>query len=568
MLISGFGEDMVCNLRHKSKIPVAVWLLCNLLSAPATSLPALPELPALPPLPSLNGEQTTAEGDSTVEKIAAPSEGDIANNNVEQTNNPPESTNINQLPKLEMPDFGLFNPAELPEIAPTSQPELASEHNKVENNTKEQFKPTETASDSTNIEAELPPFFMPELKLPVVDGSGNEEGELTPDAGKDDSKADIADVARPVNNMPDDIADNISQSNIKTAAEGNLPDKSATAGDYEVDSAASSITASNSSSTTKTATGLLAEPNLPALPNFTDLAEPGAMMAAGGGNDKSQEANILPEPELPEAKDDVAVLGELLPEWASDGELPSLQPLPEPTPPPVPNLPTTSQQLHTPTQETVTTQQNAELPTISQLEETVQPESDTQKYAAKEESENIAGEDAENNDDIADKTAEKQKQMVKWPDSFKTYRLPHMIYRKNYSPTNKHLPKAVYHQEMEGYLFQAVAANNINGMRALLAAGVPMNIRTPLGETLLMVAISHRATDAARLLLFLGADPNEVSGAGRSALHIARQTGQSDMVLMLQQAGAVDHIARAANGFVHSNYGQDFARYQPKYGRY
>ncbi|MEJ0009069.1 MAG: hypothetical protein WDN72_00065 [Alphaproteobacteria bacterium] len=49
--------------------------------------------------------------------------------------------------------------------------------------------------------------------------------------------------------------------------------------------------------------------------------------------------------------------------------------------------------------------------------------------------------------------------------------LPPTIYRRQYDEDNRHLPPAVYGADYDRALMVAVAANDINGTRALLDAG-------------------------------------------------------------------------------------------------
>jgi ankyrin repeat protein len=92
---------------------------------------------------------------------------------------------------------------------------------------------------------------------------------------------------------------------------------------------------------------------------------------------------------------------------------------------------------------------------------------------------------------------------------------------------------------MEAHLFQAIANNNLNGIRALMNMGVPLTIRSAEnGETPLSHAMRYHAYDAARLLLALGLNPNDANGDGSTPLHYATQAGRADMVDALMCKGA------------------------------
>jgi hypothetical protein len=146
---------------------------------------------------------------------------------------------------------------------------------------------------------------------------------------------------------------------------------------------------------------------------------------------------------------------------------------------------------------------------------------------------------AENNGEKKDEAKKTAKKTIKWPRNFKTQVLPREVYRKHYEQENAHLPPAIYYPEMEAHLFYAAGTNNINGIRALLRAGVPLTIRSPQsGDTLLTYALRYHAFDSARLLIMLGMNPNEPSADGATPLHFATEVGRMDVVELLIHHGA------------------------------
>lgn len=116
--------------------------------------------------------------------------------------------------------------------------------------------------------------------------------------------------------------------------------------------------------------------------------------------------------------------------------------------------------------------------------------------------------------------------------------LPPSIYKRDYSPENRHLPKATTREDYDRHLFGAVAANNVNATRAFLNMGKNVNLVNANGETLLMTAIRYGAVDTARLLLARGADPRASGSGGMTPLQLAQSSGQYTLVEVLLARGA------------------------------
>lgn len=83
--------------------------------------------------------------------------------------------------------------------------------------------------------------------------------------------------------------------------------------------------------------------------------------------------------------------------------------------------------------------------------------------------------------------------------------LPDAIYRAQYDRANSHLPTRVTREDYARYLVERVAANDINGTRALLNEGLSVNTTDGYGQSLLAVARRYGARDTERLLIARGA---------------------------------------------------------------
>ena len=78
-------------------------------------------------------------------------------------------------------------------------------------------------------------------------------------------------------------------------------------------------------------------------------------------------------------------------------------------------------------------------------------------------------------------------------------------------------------------------------VKLLLAAGADVNARNSdvlNGFTPLLAALNQGYAGAAKLLINVGADVNARTKSGETALMLARQKGYTDVVEILQKAGA------------------------------
>ena len=81
-----------------------------------------------------------------------------------------------------------------------------------------------------------------------------------------------------------------------------------------------------------------------------------------------------------------------------------------------------------------------------------------------------------------------------------------------------------------------LARNGGTGVLAtLLNAGVPVDVRTSEGESLLILAVRNGHIDTARLLLESGANPDLTDVNGNTALDLALATGASEMIKLMTE---------------------------------
>ncbi|WP_417512749.1 ankyrin repeat domain-containing protein [Marinobacter sp.] len=84
-------------------------------------------------------------------------------------------------------------------------------------------------------------------------------------------------------------------------------------------------------------------------------------------------------------------------------------------------------------------------------------------------------------------------------------------------------------------IFELARNGGTKLLRPLLEAGVPVNIRTSKGESLLMLAASNGHIDTVELLLEKGADPELQDADGNTALSLARAKGAQDVIKHLNR---------------------------------
>ena len=70
----------------------------------------------------------------------------------------------------------------------------------------------------------------------------------------------------------------------------------------------------------------------------------------------------------------------------------------------------------------------------------------------------------------------------------------------------------------------------------LIAAHCDVNARNDAGQTALMMAAMFGRTDVVKLLLTSGANPELQDGAGNTAVRLAKQQANPQMVALLTQA--------------------------------
>jgi ankyrin repeat protein len=101
---------------------------------------------------------------------------------------------------------------------------------------------------------------------------------------------------------------------------------------------------------------------------------------------------------------------------------------------------------------------------------------------------------------------------------------------------------------MQG-LFELARNGGTGPLNVMLEAGVPLNIRTSEGDTLLMLACRNGHADTARLLLERGADADASNHQGQTPLMAAAMSDRVDLVESLLDAGA-DPSLKNADGHI------------------
>lgn len=96
-------------------------------------------------------------------------------------------------------------------------------------------------------------------------------------------------------------------------------------------------------------------------------------------------------------------------------------------------------------------------------------------------------------------------------------------------------------------LMSASKDDNVEAVRALLAAGVPANASNGIGQTSLHVAALWGCVEVARVLIDAGASLSVANQFGATPLHFAAQNKRLEMARLLVERGA-DTMARAGNG--------------------
>ena len=87
-------------------------------------------------------------------------------------------------------------------------------------------------------------------------------------------------------------------------------------------------------------------------------------------------------------------------------------------------------------------------------------------------------------------------------------------------------------------VFQFARAGDVHELTALLAIGLPPNLRNDKGDSLLMLASYHGHPELAQALLIHGADPELANDRGQTPLAAAAYQGDLGMVRMLLEHGA------------------------------
>ena len=87
-------------------------------------------------------------------------------------------------------------------------------------------------------------------------------------------------------------------------------------------------------------------------------------------------------------------------------------------------------------------------------------------------------------------------------------------------------------------LAQAIEKGNLNAVVKALAKGADPDCRDTDGSGVLMMAVFNKDLDAIRALIEAGADVNLISQYGNTAMDIAADVGDPDIVIYLLERGA------------------------------
>lgn len=105
------------------------------------------------------------------------------------------------------------------------------------------------------------------------------------------------------------------------------------------------------------------------------------------------------------------------------------------------------------------------------------------------------------------------------------------------------MPTALTDEELRFLheVFDLARSGNADRLRDVLDAGVPVNLSTASGDTLLILAAYHVHAPVVKLLLERGADVERVNDRGQTALGAAVFRRAEAIVRMLLRAGADPH---------------------------
>lgn len=92
--------------------------------------------------------------------------------------------------------------------------------------------------------------------------------------------------------------------------------------------------------------------------------------------------------------------------------------------------------------------------------------------------------------------------------------------------------------QLASKVFDLARQGDTDTVAAYVDAGVPPNLSTERGDTLLMLAAYHGHADTVRALLARGADASRANDTGQTPLAGAVFKGATEVVRLLLQAGA------------------------------
>ena len=121
--------------------------------------------------------------------------------------------------------------------------------------------------------------------------------------------------------------------------------------------------------------------------------------------------------------------------------------------------------------------------------------------------------------------------------SYKTQRLPEEIYKRQYDGKNRHLPRRMVDADYRHAYFVAAGRDDVNGVRAMLNAGYPVDRQDVWGDTALMVAAKSGAVNVVRYLLARGANAQIENKHGQTVMTIANSNRNRGILAALHSAG-------------------------------
>jgi ankyrin repeat protein len=131
---------------------------------------------------------------------------------------------------------------------------------------------------------------------------------------------------------------------------------------------------------------------------------------------------------------------------------------------------------------------------------------------------------------------------------------PRVLQQDLKKANNAHIPAVTYHSQYSLMLFRAIEKGDLGAVSSLLGLHADINFKfEPTGITPLMFALMNSHARIAQYLILKGANVQETSEQGVTALHIAAHNQDMEMVKLLLDSGA-DMYARDTSGMMPLDY--------------